>query len=36
MPIWIALKKAAEGQNNAEIAREVHQSIDMVRLWRRR
>jgi len=28
--------KAAEGKNNAEIAREVHQSIDMVRLWRRR
>lgn len=28
--------KAAEGQNNAEIAREVQQSIDMVRLWRRR
>jgi transposase len=28
--------KAAEGKNNAEIAREVEQSIDMVRLWRRR
>jgi putative transposase len=28
--------KAAEGQNNAEIARELNQSIDMVRLWRRR
>ena len=28
--------KAAEGRNNAEIAREVKQSIDMVRLWRRR
>ena len=28
--------KAAEGKNNAEIAREVKQSIDMVRLWRRR
>jgi putative transposase len=28
--------KAAEGKNNAEIAREVNQSIDMVRLWRRR
>lgn len=28
--------KAAEGKNNAEIAREIHQSIDMVRLWRRR
>lgn len=28
--------KAAEGKNNADIAREVHQSIDMVRLWRRR
>lgn len=28
--------KAAEGKYNAEIAREVHQSIDMVRLWRRR
>jgi transposase len=28
--------KAAEGKNNAEIAREVQQSIDMVRLWRRR
>jgi transposase len=28
--------KAAEGKNNAEIARELHQSIDMVRLWRRR
>lgn len=28
--------KAAEGKNNAAIAREVNQSIDMVRLWRRR
>jgi transposase len=28
--------KAAEGKSNAEIAREVNQSIDMVRLWRRR
>ncbi len=28
--------KAAEGQNNAEIGREVKQSLDMVRLWRRR
>lgn len=28
--------KAAEGRNNASIAREVNQSIDMVRLWRRR
>lgn len=28
--------QAAEGQNNAEIARELNQSIDMVRLWRRR
>lgn len=28
--------KAAEGKNNAEIARELYQSIDMVRLWRRR
>ena len=28
--------KAAAGRNNAEIAREVQQSIDMVRLWRRR
>lgn len=28
--------KAAEGKNNADIAREVKQSIDMVRLWRRR
>jgi transposase len=28
--------KAAEGKNNAEIALEVQQSIDMVRLWRRR
>jgi len=28
--------KAAEGQNNADIARAVNQSIDMVRLWRRR
>jgi hypothetical protein len=27
--------KAAEGKNNAEIAREIRQSIDMVRLWRR-
>jgi transposase len=32
---WIILK-AAEGKNNAELAREVNQSIDMVRLWRRR
>jgi len=30
------LLKAAEGKNNADIAREVKQSIDMVRLWRRR
>lgn len=28
--------KAAEGKNNAEIGRELQQSIDMVRLWRRR
>jgi putative transposase len=28
--------KAAEGKNNAEIARELKPSIDMVRLWRRR
>ncbi len=28
--------KAAEGKNNVEIAREINQSIDMVRLWRRR
>jgi putative transposase len=28
--------KAAEGKNNAEIAREVEQSIKMVRHWRRR
>ncbi len=28
--------KAAEGKNNAEIARELNQSMDMVRLWRRR
>lgn len=28
--------KASEGKNNAEIAGEVRQSIDMVRLWRRR
>lgn len=28
--------KAAEGKNNAEIVRELKQSIDMVRLWRRR
>jgi len=28
--------KAAAGKNNAEIARELNQSIDMVRLWRRR
>lgn len=28
--------KAAENKNNAEIARELKQSIDMVRLWRRR
>jgi transposase len=28
--------KAAEGKNNADIARELKQSIDMVRLWRRR
>jgi transposase len=32
---WVILK-AAEGKNNAEIGREVKQSIDMVRLWRRR
>ena len=28
--------KAAAGTNNAEIAREINQSIDMVRKWRRR
>lgn len=28
--------KAAEGKNNTTIAREVRQSVDMVRLWRRR
>lgn len=28
--------KASEGKNNAEIARELNQSMDMVRLWRRR
>jgi len=28
--------KAAKGKNNAEIARELKQSIEMVRLWRRR
>jgi len=28
--------QAAAGKNNAEIARELKQSIDMVRLWRRR
>ena len=28
--------KANEGKNNAEIAGELNQSIDMVRLWRRR
>jgi putative transposase len=28
--------KAAEGKNNAEIAREIEQSIKMVRHWRRR
>ena len=28
--------KAAESKNNAEIARELNQSIDMVRLWRGR
>jgi transposase len=28
--------KAAEGQNNAQLAREVKQAIAMVRLWRRR
>lgn len=28
--------QAGEGKNNGEIAREVRQSIDMVRLWRRR
>lgn len=28
--------KAAEGKHNADIARELNQSIDMVRLWRRR
>ncbi|HEX2966561.1 MAG TPA: helix-turn-helix domain-containing protein [Syntrophorhabdaceae bacterium] len=27
---------ASEGKNNAEIARDLNQSIDMVRLWRRR
>ncbi len=30
------IRGAAEGKNNAEIARELNQSIDMVRLWRRR
>jgi putative transposase len=28
--------KAAEGKNNSEIAREMNQSVDRVRLWRRR
>ena len=28
--------KAGEGKNNVEIAREIQQSIDMVRRWRRR
>lgn len=28
--------KAAEGKTNADIARELKQSLDMVRLWRRR
>jgi transposase len=28
--------KAAEGKTNAEIGRELKQSLDMVRLWRRR
>lgn len=28
--------KCAERKNNADIARELNQSIDMVRLWRRR
>lgn len=28
--------QTAAGKNNAEIARELNQSIDMVRLWRRR
>jgi transposase len=28
--------KAAEGKNNSEIARELSQSVDRVRLWRRR
>jgi putative transposase len=28
--------QAAEGKNNADIARELNQSIDRVRLWRRR
>jgi transposase len=28
--------RAAEGRNNAEIGRELKQSIDMVRLWRKR
>jgi transposase len=28
--------KAAQGQNNSEIAREMNQSVDRVRLWRRR
>jgi putative transposase len=28
--------KADEGKNNAEIAHELNQSIDIVRLWRRR
>lgn len=30
------LLKAAEGKNNAAIGREINQSIDRVRLWRRR
>jgi transposase len=28
--------RAAAGKNNSEIARELNQSVDMVRLWRRR
>ena len=28
--------KATEGKNNAQIGRELNQSVDMVRLWRRR
>lgn len=30
------LLKAALGKSNSEIARELNQSVDMVRLWRRR